>query len=199
MPLHEKAYSVLVVSSSDKLNGIISSELAGREFEPVKIVKSVAAAQRRLAEYTYDIVIINTPLPDESGRRLAVDICSKNRTETVAMLMVSSDIYDEVYERVIDYGVYLISKPVSLNLLRQSLDWLKASRERLKRLEQKTLSLEDKMAEIRVVNKAKWKLIEDYRMSEADAHRYIEKTAMDRSLRKGEVAEDILKGGAFQP
>lgn len=49
------------------------------------------------------------------------------------------------------------------------------------------------MQEIRIVNRAKWALIENLKMTEADAHRYIEKQAMDRCIAKREVAEEIIK------
>ena len=52
---------------------------------------------------------------------------------------------------------------------------------------------EEKIDEIRLVNRAKWLLIECLSMTEADAHRYIEKQAMDLRLSKREVAENIIK------
>ena len=60
-------------------------------------------------------------------------------------------------------------------------------------MEQKSLSMEDKMAEIRLINRAKWVLIEKQGMSEQDAHRYIEKQAMDRRTTRRAIAEGILK------
>ena len=51
---------------------------------------------------------------------------------------------------------------------------VESSRERLRQLEKKSLSIEEKMAEIRLVNKAKWFLISELSMSEPEAHRYIE-------------------------
>ena len=47
------------------------------------------------------------------------------------------------------------------------------------------------MAEIRLINRAKWALIERQGMSEQDAHRYIEKQAMDRCVPKRVVAEEV--------
>ena len=49
------------------------------------------------------------------------------------------------------------------------------------------------MEEIRIVNHAKWMLIEQLKMSESEAHRYIEKQAMDRCVTRRAVAEDILQ------
>ena len=51
---------------------------------------------------------------------------------------------------------------------------------------------EEKMEEIRIINRAKWLLIEQLKMTENEAHRYIEKQAMDRCVTRRTVAENIL-------
>ena len=60
-------------------------------------------------------------------------------------------------------------------------------------LEKKTLSIEEKMEEIRLVNRAKWVLIQNLKMTEPDAHRYIEKQAMDTCTTRLEIAKEIIK------
>ena len=59
-------------------------------------------------------------------------------------------------------------------------------------MEQKTASVEEKIEEIRIVNRAKWLLIEQLKMTEKEAHRYIEKQAMDRCVTRRTIAENIL-------
>ena len=86
----------------------------------------------------------------------------------------------------------MLAKPTSGAMLAQSLQLLCATRERLRRMEQKNASLEEKMEEIRVVNRAKCLLIEQFKMTEKEAHRYIEKQAMDRCVTKKTVAENLL-------
>ena len=49
------------------------------------------------------------------------------------------------------------------------------------------------MEEIRIVNRAKWLLISELKMSEEDAHRYIEKQAMDRCITRRAMAESIIR------
>ena len=74
-----------------------------------------------------------------------------------------------------------------------ALNWMESARERLRQSEKKSLSIEEKMAEIRLINKAKWILISELSMSEPEAHRYIEKQAMDRCIAKRAIAEEIIK------
>lgn len=59
-------------------------------------------------------------------------------------------------------------------------------------LSSQTTKLKVKMEEIRVVNRAKMLLMQNLNMTEADAHRYIEKEAMDRCIKKTTVAEQVI-------
>ncbi|MCR5755168.1 MAG: ANTAR domain-containing protein [Acetatifactor sp.] len=191
MSLKEHIYSILIVSSADNFTSALTELLSEAKYSPIHIVKNVSHAKRALAEKSYDFVIINSPLPDDAGIRLAIDVSSESRT--AVLLFAKTDIYAEIHSKTADYGVFTLSKPTSRVILLHALDWLESARERLRLFEKKTTSIEDKMTEIRIVNKAKWLLISELNMSEPDAHRYIEKTAMDRSLSKKAVAEEIIR------
>lgn len=191
MLLQERAYSTLVVSSAAKFNSAVTSLLSEADCRPVSFAASIAAAKRAVAERKYDFIIINTPLSDDFGEDFAVDICGEK--ESVALLIIKADVYAEINGKVMKQGVFTLPKPTSAQMLSQALKWMTAARERLRRLEKKNSSMEEKMEEIRLVNRAKWLLIENLSMTEADAHRYIEKQAMDRCVTKRSVAESIIK------
>lgn len=190
MDLCERVYSLLVVSAHEKFNNFLTELFPDLRHFDMTFKASAGAACRAFAEKEYDFVIINSPLPDDSGIQLAVDISAK--ANTVVTMLVRNEIYASVFEKVSSHGVYTLPKPTSRQIMIQALDWMISTRERLKKLEKKTLSLEDKMLEIRIVNRAKWLLITVLNMSESDAHRYIEKQAMDKCISKKEVAEAII-------
>ncbi|MBQ6163340.1 MAG: ANTAR domain-containing protein [Clostridia bacterium] len=192
MSLREHVYSVLLVSASEKMNVSLTALLPEKIYYPLTVAASVSEAQRKINEQAYDLVIVNAPLPDDLGRKFAIDVTAENNAVTV--LIVRSELYDETYDRVAEYGVLTLSKPTNAPMIKQTLDYMRATRERLYRMQKKTVSLEDKMAEIRLVNKAKWSLIESRGFSENEAHKYIEKTAMDLGLTRREVAESIISG-----
>ena len=87
----------------------------------------------------------------------------------------------------------VLSKPTSTQTVTQTLRMLCAARERLRRMEEKQATVDEKIREIRLVNRAKWLLIECLGMTEADAHRYIEKQSMDLRQSRREAAENIIK------
>ena len=191
MVFQERTYSVLLVSASDKFNAMTTTLLPVTDYWPVTTVKSIAEAKRRLLDQPYDIILINAPLPDDFGMRLAIDAC--NESGAGVLLLVKSEHYNDIYSKVVGYGVMTLSKPTTLQMVSQSLRVLCATRERLRKVEERQATVEEKIEEIRLVNRAKWLLIECLSMSEAEAHRYIEKQSMDLRISKREVAQNIIE------
>lgn len=190
MSLEQRRYSILVASAVENFNSALSDLLPESTYSPVHMVSSVSAAKRTLVERAFDFVIVNSPLPDDPGVRFAIDACTAKGT--VVLLLVKSEVYVSVYDKVVDHGVFTLSKPLSKQSILQALSWMASARERLRKIEKKTLSIEEKMEEIRLVNRAKWLLISELKMDEPHAHRYIEKQAMDLCISKRQVAEDII-------
>lgn len=192
MALIERIYDILIISASSKFNDALLPFVKSSRYGEVRIVSDLSLAKRALAERAYDFVIINAPLPGGMGTRFASDLC---RTSNASVLMMTaSDLYADIFDKVFSFGVYTLPKPVSRQLLTEALDWMASGRERLRLTEKRTLSIEEKMEEIRLVNRAKWHLIRERHMEEPAAHRFIEKEAMDRCISKREVAEEILHG-----
>lgn len=191
MSLKERVYSVLLVSASDSFNTAAVKMLPSAKYQPLSVATSISEAKRCLAGREFDFVIVNSPLPDESGTRFAIDCC--HSPSTVALILAKSDIYDEVLDRVADHGVFALAKPTTQAVLQQALNWMASSRERLRRMQKKTSSVEERMEEIRIINRAKCLLISEVKMTEPEAHHYIEKSAMDNCVSKKEAAEKIIK------
>lgn len=191
MSLEVRIYSVLLVSSSAGFCDTMRSLLPEKRYAPVNTASSISSAKRLLTERSFDFVIINSPLTDGNGLRLAMDIADEKNT--IPLLLVKGEEYPEMLDRTIRNGVYTLAKPLSRGTAGVALAWMAASRERLRVTEKKELSFEEKMNEIRVVNRAKWLLISELNMSEPEAHRYVEKQAMDRCVPRRQVAEEIIR------
>lgn len=190
MSLKERVYSVLVISAKENFNASLQSLLPESKYAPVQMVSSVSLAKRVLLERSFDFVFINTPLPDDFGTRFAIEISGNKGT--VILLLVRNEVYEEVCDKVTEYGILTLPKPASKQMVAHTLNFMAGIRERLRKLEKKSLSMEEKMKEIRLINRAKWVLIDELKMSEADAHHYIEKQAMDRCVSRREIAEEII-------
>lgn len=190
MALALRYYRALIVSRSEKFIKEIGSLLPMEQFQKDSAL-SASEARRMLLERSYDFVIVNAPLSDEFGSRLSMDISTS--ANTIAVLFTMSDVYEEIVHKTAPHGVFIIKKPVSQQTVIQSLSLLISARERLRAVEKKAGKAENKLEEIRVVNKAKWFLIDNEDMNENDAHKYIEKAAMDSGISKKQVAQMIIE------
>ena len=186
--MEQRGGSLLIVSAQSKFN-LSLKELVTERGYSVSLETSVSAAKRKLGERGFDFILVNAPLPDENGVRFAAD---SSRGSCAVLLLVRAELYAEVQPMVCPYGVYLLPKPTSRQLLTLAFDWLESTHERLTRAEEKTLSAEEKLEEIRRVNRAKLLLISREGLSEEEAHHRIEKLAMDNGITKLTAADLII-------
>lgn len=183
--------SVLIVSSGPKVGALLTELLPPASFSPICTVPTAGEARRMLVDRHFDIAVINTPLPDDFGTQLAVEISEKQGCGV--LLLVKAEIQEAVGLKVEDYGILTLPRPVSRQMVFQSMKLLAATRQKIRALEERTSSLQSKMEEIRLVNRAKLLLIEHLKMSEPEAHHYIEKRAMDTCVKRRAIAENIIK------
>ena len=145
---------------------------------------------RRLLSMSFDLVLINAPLKNESGIELALDAAGAGSS---VIMLIKSESCDEIAQRVEASGVLVVPKPLNRVLFYQALHLINASRRQFMRLKSENERLQEKIAEIRLVDRAKCALIQYADMTEPQAHRYIEKQAMDLRRTRGDIAQSILK------
>lgn len=191
MPRMKEALRVLVISKSIKMTELLYDTLPNSQYSPITSASTVGEAKRILVEQDFDIIIINTPLADDFGIQTALDLT--NEKSASILILVKNEIYDEVTYKVEDSGIVTLAKPTSKQALYSAIKMLGAMRFRLNALERETVTLRSKMDEIRLITRAKWLLIEQLHMTEPQAHRHIEKQAMDRCLKKIEIAQNIIR------
>ncbi len=164
-----------------------------KEFSIERVVTASTGQQSRriVSEQDFDLVIINSPLKDESGEKLSRHIISKEISQVI--LIVKSDYYEEVSSHVEDDGVITIAKPINKNMLWFSLKLAKAAHNRMRKIQKENTKLVEKIADIKIVSKAKSVLISYLNMTEDEAHKHIEREAMDGRITRRAVAEGILR------
>ncbi len=191
MPKREDIqHSVLVVSASESFNEIVKKSLPPGDLPTTDFQKSSSLARRRILERYYDLVLINAPLPDETGLEVAFDVAEQSQASV--LLVVPKDVYEEVTEQVADLGVLALAKPFTLRRMDKAIRFLLATQNKLHLLEKKIRKAEEKLEEFKVVSRAKFLLVERKHMTEDEAHRLIGKQAMDAGISRGRAAQRIL-------
>ena len=180
----------LIVSAGASSNEYISARLAELGYTRPLIIPSGAEARRRMLESDFELIVVNAPLPDEFGHKLCADAVEK--TDSGVVLLVKAAAAEQLLTPMSEQGVLLLSKPFSNTLFLQAVHMAAASNHRLQYLRQENARMQEKLAQVRLVSRAKCCLIEQQGMTEAEAHRYIEKLAMDTRRDRTDVAQEIL-------
>lgn len=183
--------NIMLVTKSDNNKESMLKFLNKSDYKNITIASSGSEARRLLSQMEYAVCIIDTPLTDEFGHELALFIIQKYSCG--AIIIVKSDMEDEVSYKVEEYGVIVISKPINPQLFYKMIKLALFSKKRFTDVNSENIKLQLKLEEIRLIDRAKCTLIEKLKMTEAQSHRYIEKQAMDLRVTKKIVAENILK------
>jgi len=181
----------LIVSGTEKSAASFIEMLNEISVNNITVLKFGGEARRIFREKDFDLAIINAPLPDESGEDLSRHIAAKNLSQVI--LAVKSESFGAASAACEGDGVLTIQKPVSKESFLSALSLAKSARNRIKRIEAENAQLKQTIEDIRIIDRAKCLLISYLSLSEQEAHRFIEKQAMDLRSSKRAIAEGILK------
>ncbi len=181
----------MIVSAGSSANEYLARHVAELGYARPMMAASGGEARRRMDGMDLEVVIINSPLPDEFGHELG--LFAAGATHAGVVFLAKTDAAGELSGRLQDHGVLVLGKPFSAAQFRQAVQMATACYRRLAVLQAENARLADRLAQLRLVNRAKCALIEKRGLCEADAHRLIEKTAMDTRRSRGEVAQTLLE------
>lgn len=131
-----------------------------------------------------DLVIIDTPLSDEYGQELAVTTAADS---SGVILICSNDISENI-SHILPDNVIILTKPFSREDFRNAVE----SFPEINGIKPESADILTKIEEMRLINRAKCTLMEYLGFTEPQAHRYIEKQAMNNRRTRRETAEKII-------
>lgn len=181
----------LVVSKLTSAVNTLTALLDENSVEVGRVVSDTQSARELANDTIYDIVVINSPIDDGDGTELAIEISEK--TVCGVVLIVPAEKASYFGSRVSDYGIVVVSKPINRSLFTQLLGVVRAAQKRYAGLSKENERLRSSIEESKIINRAKFLLMQHLSLSEERAHKYIERQAMDMRISRLEVAKQVLK------
>ncbi len=181
----------LLVSSSEAQTQRISALLTRARIVPFDHAGSARQALEQFDAGGIDGVLIAEPIAGSSGQELALQL--KKRHCMAVLLLAAPEHADAAAALLEQSGVLVLPSDAPESLIVQTIRLLAAVRIQLEQMQHKTEKLEAKVADIRIINRAKLLLVQHLQMTETEAHKYIEKQAMDTSMRRRTIAENIIR------
>lgn len=179
----------LIAAKNEGICSVVAEMLSDGRGECVCFTSGEEVRRENPADF--GLIVISTPLSDEFG----LDLCAylHRRTDAAVVVLTKGEIADEVSRKIRFTGAAVVGRPVSGSTLRQAV-----KNAEIRRAGGETENARPENTDDAVVGKAKACLMQYLKLSEEQAHRHIQKQAMDLRTSRRQVAEDILKmyGGA---
>lgn len=150
-------------------------------------------ALRLVEELRPDIAILDVRMPGLDGIEVAREIVADR---SAAVLILTAFGQRELVERAAAAGAlaYLV-KPWQRSDLIPAIEMALARHRELLELSEENVSLEEQLEVRKIVDRAKGKLMDEHAMSEQEAFRFLQMTAMGNRDSMRSVAESVIAGG----
>jgi response regulator NasT len=182
----------VVVAEDEALIRLDLVEMLGEEgYDVVGEAGDGESAVRLATELRPDLVMLDVKMPVLDGISAAEQIAAA-RIAPVVMLTAFSQ--RELVERARDAGAmaYLV-KPFTQGDLVPAIELAVSRFAEITTLESEIADLEERLETRKRVERAKALLQQQYGLSETDAFRWLQKSAMDRRLSMREVADVVIR------
>ncbi len=181
----------LLISHSEKGAASLCEIIKNEQYNDITVLGSAAKAREIKNGDDYDLICINAPLGDENGIELSRDFALATRACVV--IIVPQKNAGSIHDLLVEQGVLVISKPINKHLFHHFLQFAECFKMRMLRYTQENDNLRHMVEDIKIINRAKLLLITCLNMTETQAHRYLEKQAMDLRISKLKVAKQVIQ------
>ncbi|MBP0968132.1 MAG: ANTAR domain-containing protein [Oscillospiraceae bacterium] len=182
---------VFVISSNENFQRYVRENLPDGDFTVCGVADSCTEARQKMMNNRCAVVLINIPLSDECGTELAGDLAENTSASVIAV--VKNEQETEMRESMEPSGIFVLGRPFPHTVFHQALYDAASAYARTQIISQENQRLQIKLIDLRIVNRAKYALIQYLGMTEEQAHKYIEQQAMNQRISKRKAAENILK------
>ncbi len=186
----EQKKRVLVAEDEALIRFDLVELLTDEGYEVIAQVGDGAEAVEKARELKPDLVIMDVKMPKMDGITAAETIAAE-RIAPIVMLTAFSQ--RDLVERARDAGALAyVVKPFDASDVVPAIEIAMGRFAEIRAIEDEVSDLEDKLASRKAVDQAKAMLQEGLGLSEAEAFRWIQKTAMDLRKSMREVAEGVI-------
>jgi two-component system, response regulator PdtaR len=183
----------ILVAEDEALIRLDLAEMLGEAgYDVVGQASNGEQAVEMARDLTPDLVIMDVKMPVMDGITAAEQI---GEAKICPVVMLTAFSQTELVERARDAGVMAyIVKPFTAADLGPAIDIARHRWTEVKALEQEIADLGERLETRKQVDRAKGILMKKLKITEAEAFRWIQKTAMDRRLGMREVADAVISG-----
>lgn len=167
--------------------------LQQQDMTSIRYANCKEETQELLSMMQLQVCILDLPFCDDQQELSYAYSLKKHYPEMSLLVMCGKSAYAQVKQRLSSYGIFVLSKPLELDIFTQVLSFIKVNAINIQSYQSSQRDLLSKIETIKLVDRAKCALMENEYLSEEKAHRLIEKRAMDERKSRSVIAQEILR------
>jgi response regulator NasT len=181
---------VMLVDDSQKEVSLLKEGLLAAGYDVVEVSTSAAALLDRVAAVSPDVIIIDS---DSPTRDTLEQLSFVNERQPRPMVLFTEDRDNATIQAALKAGVsaYIVAG-IQPDRLQPILDVAVARFEQDRALREELRSTQDRLAERKIIERAKGLVMKQKGVDEEEAYRVMRKLAMDRNRRLLEIAQQII-------
>ena len=176
--------NAMIYSESERAAEVFCSILKETDFAEITVKDTVSFCGTGT---DVSLHLINSSENFDCAARLAEKLSGV--TSAAVMLLADQEKLDSHAARLRDMGVMVLAKPLSRQLFIQALEDAVSMCGRIRRMGVQ-------LDEMRRISRAKLILVEKQHMTEQQAHKFIEKEAMNRRITRLQLADELIENNA---
>ncbi len=181
--------SIIIFSQQSSVLDNICSVASSSGFARIS-VSDGKDARKLIADGDYSMALVNAPLENEFGLEIAV--CAA-KSGCGVIISAPAKACGDIAAKIGDMDIFILPKPLSSELLLQSFRFVMLSKADRNVLRTEKEHLEEKLRDTKLIDRAKCVLVHYLNLSESEAHKHIQKRAMDMRISQADAAREILK------
>lgn len=182
--------NVLIAAKTAEACKTLASFIDSTEYDVTTATDGVTVRSIDIARF--DFIFVSVPLENENGLSLLTEL--RAMTEAHLIAIVREDAAEAALKKLAPIGAYIVTKPVFKGALMQAIRFCETHAGSEIVFRKRIAELEKQAEQDKKLNRAKLLVMTKEQLSEAEAHRRIQKLAMDLRVSQYEIAEDIING-----
>ncbi|MDR0991461.1 MAG: ANTAR domain-containing protein [Ruminococcus sp.] len=181
--------NAVIVSIDDRITDLTATALYKGGFAQVSVtdgdgIEAIADSD------DYALAVFDLTSSESLLKDAAVTV---SRGIPHVLICAPEDEFDEILKTANGEKIYVIPRDFGQSFLDAAVHNVVTALRLTTEYNKRVKKAETKLADIKTIERAKWVLAKYLNFSEAEAHRYIQKNAMDRRRPQIEIAKDILR------
>jgi response regulator NasT len=108
------------------------------------------------------------------------------------LLIIQQSQADTIGSKAEENGVFVLTKPINRHILNSMILMMETVQSRIRALQGQNDTLRQKIEDIKIIDRAKYLLITYLKLTENEAHKYIERHAMNQRVTRRDIAKNII-------